>query len=250
MDIFFSIAFFVFGTILGSFYNVVIYRLPKKISFVSGTSFCPNCNHRIMPIDLIPVVSYIFLGGKCRHCKSPISIRYPMIEALTGFIFVMAYIQYGFTLATLVAITLGSLCIIIAMIDIDTMEILDRFHFFILILAIFQIFLISDLSVIDHIVGFFIISIPFYIIAVLTNGLGGGDIKLIAVSGLLLGYQATLVAFFIAAVLGGLIAVLLLITKQQERKSLIAFGPYLCIGIYIAYLYGQTIFTWYISLII
>ncbi len=250
MDTLFSITFFIFGTILGSFYNVIIYRLPKKISFVSGTSFCPHCNHRIMPIDLIPMFSYLFLGGKCRHCKSSISPRYPVIEALTGVIFVLSYLQFGFTLATFVAIILGSLCIVIAMIDIDTMEILDRFHIFILILAIVQILFISDLPIIDHIIGFFIISIPFYIIALLTNGLGGGDIKLVAVSGLLLGYKAMLVAFFIAAVLGGSVAITLLLTKQQERKSLIAFGPYLCIGIFIGYLVGNQLFEWYLNFLI
>lgn len=250
MDILLSIFVFILGTIFGSFYNVIIYRLPKKISFVSGTSFCPTCNTRIMPIDLIPVVSYLFLGGKCRHCKASISLRYPLIEVLTGIIFTLSYLRFDFTLQTLLAIILGSLCIIIAMIDIDTMEILDRFHVFIFALAIIHIFFFSDLLLLDHIIGFFIISVFFYIIAIITNGMGGGDIKLVAVSGLLLGYQSMLVGFFIAAITGGLVAIALLLLKAQDRKSLIAFGPFLCIGIFIAYLYGQQLFSWYINLFI
>lgn len=113
-------------------------------------------------------------------------------------------------------------------------------------LALINLF-ISPLPILDHFIGFFIISIPFYIIAYLTGGIGGGDIKLIAIAGLLLGYQATLVAFFIASILGGCMAIYLLLTKQKDRKSLIAFGPYLCIGIYFAYLYGNQIFTWYLN---
>jgi leader peptidase (prepilin peptidase)/N-methyltransferase len=133
------------------------------------------------------------------------------------------------------------------MIDIDTMEIYDTFQVILFILAIAFITQ-SKLPLGDHLIGFFIISVPFYIIALITNGMGGGDIKLIAMGGLLLGWKATLVAFFIASITGGLVAILLVILKQQGRKSLIAFGPYLCLGIFFAYLYGNTAFEWYIKL--
>jgi leader peptidase (prepilin peptidase)/N-methyltransferase len=241
---------FILGTILGSFYNVIIYRLPKNISIAHGTSKCPHCEHRIMPIELIPIVSYIFLKGRCAHCNAPISIRYPIIEALTGLSFMLSFHVFQLTPQSLLAMAIASLCIIIAMIDIDTMEIMDRFHVLIFFLAIINILFLSPLPILDHIIGFFIISILLYIIALLTNGIGGGDIKLVAVTGLLLGYQAMLVAFFIAAVFGGIVGVYLLYSRQKDRKSLIAFGPYLCLGIFIAYLYGNSIFQWYISLFI
>jgi leader peptidase (prepilin peptidase)/N-methyltransferase len=150
------------------------------------------------------------------------------------------------TYQTLIGIILASILIIIAMIDIDTLEILDRFQIMLLVLAFSNLF-ITPLPIIDHLIGFFSISVLFYIIAYLSNGIGGGDIKLIAIAGLLLGYKATFVAFFIASIIGGSVAVYLLATKQKERKSFIAFGPYLCIGIYFAYLYGNQIFTWYLN---
>lgn len=248
MEMILSMFVFALGSIFGSFYNVVIYRLPRKLSITKGTSMCPVCHHRVLPQQLIPIISFIFLRGKCAHCQSSISLRYPLIEILTGVMFLLAFQRFGLTSTTLMAIAIASLCIIIAMIDIDTMEILDRFHVFIALLAIIQILELSSLPISSHLLGFFIISVPLYIIAIVTNGIGGGDIKLMAVSGLLLGFEATLVAFFIAAIVGGSVAVVLLLTKQTHMKSLIAFGPYLCIGIYIAYLYGIDLFNWYMHL--
>ncbi len=239
---------FIFGTIIGSFLNVVIYRLPKKIPFIRGTSYCPHCKTHIKPIDLIPIISYVFLKGKCRHCQQPISIRYPIIEALTGLLMMLVYLRYGLSLMSIIGLVLTALLIVITMIDIDTMEIYDRFHVMIIVLGVITM-LISDLPILDHVIGFFIISVPFLIIAMITNGIGGGDIKLIAAAGLLLGYQSTLVAFIIASILGGFVAIMLVIFKLQHRKSLIAFGPYLCLGIYVAFLVGKPIFDWYISLL-
>lgn len=247
MQITFYIIFFIFGSILGSFYNVVIYRLPRKVSIVVSSSHCPGCNTPIKPYDLIPILSYFILGGKCRSCKKPYSFRYPLIEFITGFLFALTYHVYGYTWLTLIGIVLASILLIITMIDIDTMEIYDTFQIILFFLAIAFITQ-SGLPLGDHLIGFFIISVPFYIIALITNGMGGGDIKLIAIGGLLLGWKATLVAFFIASIAGGMIAILLVLLKQQGRKSLIAFGPYLCLGIYIAFLYGNSLFDWYIRL--
>ena len=235
------------GLIFGSFFNVVIYRLPRKESIVLGKSHCTHCNTDIKPYDLIPMFSYLLLAGKCRNCKSTISIRYPIIELITGILFALSFIRFGITLQTLISILLASILIIVTMIDIDTMEIYDRFQIMILALAIAQLF-ITDMPLGDHLIGFFIVSVPFFIIALLTGGIGGGDIKLIAMAGLLLGYKATLVAFVIASILGGIVAIILVATKQKERKSLIAFGPYLCIAIYISYLYGNQIADWYLNL--
>jgi leader peptidase (prepilin peptidase) / N-methyltransferase len=228
MQIPFIIIFFIFGSILGSFYNVVIYRLPRKESIVVGSSHCPNCNTNIKPYDLIPILSYFILGGKCRSCKQSYSFRYPLIEFITGCLFALTYLVYGFSWLTFIGIILASVLLIITMIDIDTMEIYDTFQVILFVLAILFITQ-SSLPLGDHLIGFFIISVPFYILALITGGMGGGDIKLIAMGGLYcLDGKQLLVAFFIASITGGLVAILLVLLKQQGRKSLIAFGPYLC----------------------
>lgn len=247
MQLPYLIIVFIYGAIFGSFFNVVILRLPKKESLIHHSSHCPNCMEPIKAYDLIPIFSYIFLGGKCRNCKQRISLRYPIIELITALCFTLVFYRFGFSYYSIIGLFLTSILIIVAMIDIDTMEIYDRFHILLLVLALVILF-ITPLPFMEHLIGFFVISVPFYIIAYLTGGIGGGDIKLIAIAGLLLGYKATLVAFFIASILGGSMAVYLLLTKQKDRKSLIAFGPYLCIGVYFAYLYGNELLTWYITL--
>lgn len=247
MELYFTFVFFFLGTIFGSFLNVVIYRIPRNESIVHGRSHCPNCNHVLSPLELIPIISYLFLNAKCKECKTSISIRYPLIELLTGILFVISYNTFGISLQLILANALSLVLISITMIDIDTMEIKDRFQIILLLLAFINLF-ISPYPILDHLIGFFIISILFYIIAVLTDGMGGGDIKLIAIGGFLLGYKATLVAFFIASVTGSILALYLLIFKKSNRKAQIAFGPFLCIGIYIAYHFAEPIIQYYISL--
>lgn len=247
MQLYYSFLIFTLGAIFGSFLNVVIYRLPRHESIVHGSSHCTNCQTPIKAYDLIPIISYLILGGKCRKCHHPISLRYPLIELLTAVCFYLMYQTFGLDFNLAIGLILTTILIIITMIDIDTMDIYDRFHIMILGLAITYLF-ITPVPMIEHVIGFFIISIPLYVIAYLTGGIGGGDIKLMAVSGLLLGYKATLVAFFIAVVLGGIVAMGLLVTKQKERGSQMAFGPFLCLGIYFAYLYGNQVFNWYLTL--
>ena len=152
------IILFIFGAIFGSFFNVVIYRLPKKESIVHGSSHCPKCMVSITPYDLIPILSYLFLKGKCRQCKEPISWRYPLIEFITALSFVLVYLQYGYSYFTIIGILLASILIIVTMTDIDTMEIYDRFQIMILTLA-FGMLLISPLPLLDHLIGFFVISV-------------------------------------------------------------------------------------------
>lgn len=238
---------FIFGIILGSFYNVVIYRLPKHESIVYGSSHCAHCMTPIKPYDLIPILSYVILGGKCRHCHQKISFRYPLIEFLTGLAFTLVVAQFGLSYESVIGVILASILMIVTMIDIDTMEIYDRFIITLFILAIGYTF-ISKLNLIDHLIGAIIISLPFFLIAYVSQGIGGGDIKLMAAAGLLLGYQNALVAFFIASITGGLFGIYLLRFKNKTGKTALAFGPFLCLGIFLAFLYGQTLSAWYLNL--
>jgi leader peptidase (prepilin peptidase)/N-methyltransferase len=247
MYIYWATVTFLFGCIIGSFLNVCIYRIPHHESIVVGSSHCPKCMTPIRSFDLIPILSYVFLRGKCRTCKARISFRYPLIEFLTGCLFLGVFLVYGYTWPTLIGFVLSAVLVVIAMIDLDTMEIPDVFHYIILGLALVNILFLKA-NLVDHVIGSLIVSLPFFLVAYLTQGLGGGDIKLMAVSGLLLGVQPTVVAALLGVMLGGIVASYLLITKKKGRKAMIAFGPFLCVGLYVAFLFGTPVFQWYMSL--
>ncbi len=241
------IAFFVFifGTILGSFLNVLIYRIPLKLDFVKGRSFCPRCHHQLSALDLFPIFSYLFLKGKCRYCQEKISIRYLLIEALTGCLFVLTYLRYDVSWLTFIGFALACDLIVLAMIDLDTMEFDDGFSIFILILGLLALVL-HPTNLILTLLGIFVISIPMYLIALFTGGFGGADIKLMGTAGLLLGFPNIIVAFFIGVITGGIQAVVLL-KKGQDKKSMMPFGPHLALGIFVAFLYAKPILDWYLG---
>lgn len=240
---------FIIGICIASFINVVIYRVPLKLNFVSGRSFCPNCHNDLKPYDMIPVFSWFILRGKCRFCKQPISIRYPLIELLGGVLGVLIFHHYGFSWNTLLVFTFTMGLLAITFIDYDTMIIPNGLIIFALICAIINMLITPNFSVINHIIGIFVVSLPMMAInAIVHDSFGGGDIKLMAVCGLMMGWTNILLAMFIGILLAGSYAIFLIVTKRIDKKSHIAFGPYLCIGIFIALLYGGEIIQGYLSL--
>lgn len=239
---------FLFGTIIGSFLNVCIYRIPRNESVITDGSHCPHCQSPIKPYDNIPILSYIILKGKCRHCQDKISIRYPLVELLTGIIFALNHTVFGLTISLGLNLILSACLIIITFIDFDTMIINNRFHIIIAALGIITL-LLRYQSLIDAIGGIFIVSIPLGLIAYFTGGIGGGDVKLMASAGLYLGTTNILVAFFIGVLSGGLYAIYLLIFKNKQRQAEMPFGPFLCLGIFIASLYGDQLLQLYLGLI-
>ena len=247
MHTYFATVTFLFGCIIGSFLNVCIYRIPHHESIVVGSSHCPKCSTPIRSYDLIPILSFIFLKGKCRTCKAKISFRYPVIEFLTGCLFLGVFLIYGYTYMTLLGLIFSAVLVVIAMIDFDTMDIYDTFHLIVIGLALINILFLKA-NLVDHLLGALIISIPFFIVAYLTQGLGGGDIKLMAAGGFFLGVQSIVVASLIGIILGGIAASFLLLFKKKQAKSMMSFGPFLCIGLYVAFLFGTSIFQWYFSL--
>jgi len=248
MPILYGTFLLVLGLIIGSFLNVVIFRLPKHESIVYGPSHCMNCNEKIKPYDLIPVLSYLILGGKCRHCGTKISIRYPMIELLNGLLYLGIFAFFGLTLDSVLMMVFSSTLLVIAMIDFDTMDVYDGTLIVILLLAIIR--LITNISSFPSaILGGLVVSIPLYIIAILTQGIGGGDVKLMGVAGFFLGIKVTLVGTFLGILMGGLWGVILMLFFKKEGKAMIPFGPFLCFGLYTALLYGVQIADWYLGLI-
>ncbi len=244
----YTIFIFLFGLVFGSFYNVVGLRVPQKESIVHPPSHCTKCQRRLTALDLVPVLSYVFLGGKCRSCGNKISWVYPVIELMTGVLFAFAYWRLGWSIELIVAFVFISLLVIIVVSDLAYMQIPDKvLLFFLPLLAIGRV--LSPLtpwwdSLVGAVVGFGIL----YIIAVLSNGgMGGGDIKLFFLIGLVLGTIDTLLTLFLAAVIGMIVGFTVLSKNKQGRKTPIPFGPSIALAAVIVYFYGDLLINWYLG---
>ena len=246
--IFSYIYVFVVGTCVASFINVVIYRVPLGLNFAKGRSFCPSCHNTLKPYDMIPVLSWFVLRGKCRFCGEKISFRYPVIEFIGGILAVVCFHHYQFDGMTLISFAFSIILLAIFMIDYDIMIIPNGLVICCLVIAVVSI-PFMHVNMVDRIIGFFAISAPLYLLnLIIPDAFGGGDIKLLAVCGFFLGWSMILVGMFIAVVLAGCYAGYLLITHKVETGGHIAFGPYICVGIFIALLYGQDILNMYLHL--
>lgn len=236
---------FLFGICIGSFLNVCIYRIPLKQDIVFTSSHCMKCGRKLKWYELIPVFSFLIQGGKCRGCKDKISFQYPIIELLNGILYVIVYSRFGISVESVVFCLLSSVLIIITVIDWRTYEIPLGCNIFILILGIIR--LLTDLPhASKYVIGFFAISVALYLLFYLSKGraIGGGDIKLMASAGLVIGFPNILLAFFIGCILGSVIHISRMkITGVGHR---LAFGPYLSAGILISALYGDKIIAWYL----
>lgn len=245
--ILFSIIIFLYGIIIGSFLNVCIYRIPKKENIVTTRSHCMSCGYQLRWYDLIPLFSWLALGGRCRKCKAKISVQYPAIEALNGVLYLIVFLCYGVGIETLLYCLMASALLALSVIDFRTFEIPLGFNVFIAVLGLVRV--LTDLTNWrEYAVGFFAVSAILYIIYVLTkgSGIGGGDIKLMAASGLLLGWKCNILAFLLGCIIGSVIHLLRMRFTKAER--VLAMGPYLSIGIYISALWGTRLIDWYLSL--
>lgn len=252
---------FIFGTLIGSFLNVCIFRIPLKKSVAVGRSHCMNCNKDIKWYDLVPVISFIFLRGKCRYCKSKISIQYPIVEAINGVLYLAVFYSYGWAdpyiiMLNIVYCIVASTLLVLSVIDLRTHTISNKLSVFLIILGL-SATLIKSVSayndtgsfkgvLLKHGIGFFAVSILLLLIFYATSGrgIGGGDVKLMAGAGLLLGWDVVIVAFLIGCVSASIIHSIKMILKKSDR--VLAFGPYLSAGIIIGMLYGKSIISWYL----
>ena len=227
--------------------NVCIYRIPRKEDIVLERSHCMSCGNVLKWYELIPVISFLIQGGKFRSCKTKLSMQYPLIELANGLIYIWIFAVKGFGLESVLFCACASTLIVISMIDFRTYEI--PFGCNLVILALGAVRLILDLPHwYSYVIGFFTVSGIFMIIYWITrgNGIGGGDIKLMAAAGLLLGWKEILLALVIGSVAGSVIHLILM--KVQKKDRVLAFGPYLALGIFFAMLYGNAIITWYLRL--
>jgi len=238
------------GASIGSFLNVVAIRYKNKQNFISGRSVCPSCKNPLNFPDLIPIISWLILLGRCRFCKTKISPQYIIVEITTAIIFVLSLYTFGFTFLTPFSIIVSSILMTIALIDFETMEIPDKLNISLIPFAILLIFLQPSPNLLSRGIGIFVVALPMFALALIINGaFGGGDIKLMAVAGFLLGWQNTILAFFIAILIGGSYAIFLLAACKGKKGQQIVFGPALCFGIFISLLYGNDILSWYLDLL-
>ena len=241
------IMIFLIGISIGSFLNVCIYRIPKKEDIVFERSHCMSCGNVLKWYELIPLFSFLVQGGKCRNCKTKLSAQYPLIELLNGLIYVWIFMAKGFQPESILFCICASVLIVISVIDWRTFEIPFGCNIIIRILGIVRVFL-NLAHWYDYVIGFFAVSGLFLIIYWITKGrgIGGGDIKLMAAAGLLLGWQNILLSLMIGSIAGSVIHLALM--KIQGKDRVLAFGPYLAFGIFISMLYGNDIITWYLGM--
>lgn len=249
LNLFLYIMVFILGACLFSFLNVVIYRVPRKLNFLTGRSQCPACGHRLGAGDLVPLVSWLGLRGRCRYCQVRVSRRYPLVELLGGSLALVSLWRFGPGPQALLAFAFMTLLTAVALVDLDTMEIPNGFVLAAALLAVPAFGLFPAVSWGSRLLGLVAVSGVLLVITLLVPGaFGGGDIKLMAACGLFLGWKLSLLAFFLAVLGGGAYGVIVLARRQKGRKDHFAFGPFLCLGMLVALLWGEALLRGYWNL--
>lgn len=242
---------FLIGSCLASFVNVVIWRVPRKLSFISGRSFCPSCKKTLQWFELVPIVSYWLLRGKCRRCGAKISVRDAGIEWSGGILALWCLHTYAQPLDALLLFAICMMLLAIACIDLDFMIIPNGLLLALLFPISILVLLHPELALTNRFIGFFIVSLPMYLcIRMRPGSFGGGDVKFIALFGFLLGWQKTILASILAVWLAGAYALYIVACKQGCKETRMAFGPYLSFGVLVALVYGEQILHVYRSLLI
>jgi leader peptidase (prepilin peptidase)/N-methyltransferase len=245
--------FALLGAAVGSFLNVCIDRLPANESLVSPPSHCTACHKRLSAIELVPVVSYLWLRGRCRHCRAAIPRRILWVEVSTGAVFAFLYWSYGLSAELGIVAFYFCLLLVILVIDLEHHLILNKIVYpgaaVALVLSIF----LAKLDVVPTIAsaaagGGIGLGIFLVILIVSRGGMGWGDVKMAALMGVILGYQLLSVALLLAVISGGLVAAVLMLMKAKNRKQGIAFGPFLSLATMVTLLWGTDILNWYLGL--
>lgn len=241
----------IYGLIIGSFLNVCIYRIPLNQSIAYPPSNCPSCNSQLKWKDLMPVISYIILKGKCRYCGEKISIRYPMQELFTAIVFLFTYYNFGFSLYFFKFVILFCFLIVISNIDIKHQDVYTVTTIPAIavgvVLAIAEQYL-SMTSVVNYLLGGLIAAGVIALIVYITGAMGEGDIEIAGLCGIFLGWKLTIVMMILAFVTGGVMGIVLIATKVKGRKEYIAFGPFLALGTTLAIFFGNLIINYYVKM--
>lgn len=237
---------FIYGAVIGSFVNVCICRIPRKESIVKVRSHCENCGYVLKWYDLVPICSYLFLGGKCRKCGTKISVQHLFMEVLNGALYVLVFHVCKISVESLLYCLAGSALLVLSVIDFKTYEIPVGCNYFIGALGFIRIATdYQNWSL--YLIGAVSVSLFLFLLYVLSRGraIGGGDIKLMAAAGLLLGWKLILLAFGIGCVVGSVTHLIRM--KVSKEDHVLAMGPYLSVGIMMAALWGNRFLQWYLG---
>ena len=264
------------GLLVGSFLNVVIYRLPvmmenewqqqceelngnetitPKFNLNTPRSRCPKCNHAITALENIPVISYLFLGGKCRQCKNPISIRYPIIELFTAILSAVVAWHFGYSWACVGGLLFTWALIALSFIDIDHQLLPDSITLPLLwlgvVFGLFSLYTPLESSVIGAMAGYLSLWLIFHAFKLATGkeGMGYGDFKLLAALGAWLGWSLLPIIILLSSLVGAIVGISLIALRQHQRETPIPFGPYLAAAGWIALIWGHEINTLYINIV-
>jgi leader peptidase (prepilin peptidase)/N-methyltransferase len=251
---FFLSCAFVLGLVVGSFLNVCIYRIPAGLSIVSPPSSCPKCNHQIRWFENIPLLSFLLLAGRCAGCRARISFRYPLIEVLTGVLFLLVLYSFGLRLATPIYFLLVAGLVVITFIDLDHQIIPDVISLPGIVIGFFCSFFIPWVGWLDSLLGIFLgggllLAIAWlYQVLAKRDGMGGGDIKLLAMIGAFLGWKSIFPIIFIASLAGSLVGVPLMLLQGADRRLALPFGPFLSLAALGYLFWGPSLVGWYLAL--
>jgi leader peptidase (prepilin peptidase) / N-methyltransferase len=245
------------GLAVGSFLNVVIYRVPRDESLIRPGSHCPRCGHAVRNRHNVPVLGWLLLRGRCADCSAPISVRYPLVEAGTAALFVAVAARFGLTWQLPAYLYLAAVAVALAAIDLDVMRLPDKI---VLPSYAVAVVLLAPAVVVEHswaaatrgLIAAALLYALYWVLAVLPRGMGGGDVKLAPLLGLYLGWlgwSSVAVGAFAGFLLGGLVGALLMALRRADRKSRIPFGPYMLAGAFLAVFAAAPIAHWYVSLL-
>lgn len=242
----------IFGAMVGSFLNVCIARLPKEESIVYPGSHCPRCGHPIRFYDNIPVVSYLVLRGKCRDCGLPISIQYPVVEAITGLGSLVLFLRYGLTLSFLFYFAFFAALVVTTVIDLYHQIIPDVVSLPGIGVGLLGSLLLPGITFEDSLIGVLLGGGSLFVVATgyqwlfKREGMGGGDVKLLAMIGAFLGWRAVILTILISSLLGSVVGIALMLIQGKNMKYAIPFGPFLAAGAVASLAYGKEIMAWYL----
>lgn len=242
---------FIFGLIAGSFLNCLIYRLETG-QRMTKRSFCPHCKHKLSWQDLIPLLSFLLLKGKCRYCKKRISLQYPLVEASTGILFLTIFWRFNFNLSLDFAFWIFISCVLVLIFvyDIKHYIIPDKVIFPAIALTfLYKLFSDFHFLIYNLLFSALFAFLFFLTIILISRGkwMGFGDAKMAFFMGLLLGFPKILISLFFAFFIGGIIGIILLLSKKKKLKSEVPFGPFLTVGTFIAMFFGENLLNWYLK---